>query len=543
MGLPVPDMSLFVIHYSKANPRDNLPTTQIPIVPQVQTQLQQRRMIQTQGQLPRKEFMLNDRANWPTITPPQAVARQGQSGTAMAQTGHRRSTSIGVTDATLEEEEDVSRGDALDFMTPRDMSRMRYEQHHDWMEEILESAYGTLQIIPTDLGLGRKGELESLTSGFFEAPISALQETPSNARVGRMETGKAEEFTSKANQRLSDMRDELQKLKERHARRMQRLQRTTMLNAAEKKLRTAPNSKEQVAATSPRTDGAADRVVGEDLDDIVNAVESKIGKKIQRVPIVACLSRGGLQERASYGASINGAARATTSPAKPVGTPDLQQANSSQQQPSAVPSQPAETSQNQPPTQTNNTATAQPHSTNQDQAQNHFDQQPARNDQAVQEQGNELSALDDMGDDVDMAGLDNEQQRSGEDHESNDWIMVEEQANDTTIADQQNQLDGQHALDMGPQDSNDTPGNFNMTSMATSQEGEQSTRQTPQQPGDGNELDTGDFEIGNDFDNVDVDTAGDALASYDDGDDELNLENMDSAFGEAFQGQEEHDVS
>ena len=142
-----------------------------------------------------------------------------------------------VGEPTIEEEEDVSRGDALDLVTPREISRMRYEQHHEWMEEIVESAYNINQIIPSDLGLGRKGELESLTRGFFEAPLSAAHPTTNGApaRVGKMHAGKAAEFTKLAAQKVADMQKELEELKAKHARRMEKLQQISVLAAAEKK--------------------------------------------------------------------------------------------------------------------------------------------------------------------------------------------------------------------------------------------------------------------------------------------------------------------
>ncbi|KAI5787161.1 hypothetical protein EDC01DRAFT_788899 [Geopyxis carbonaria] len=42
---------------------------------------------------------------------------------------------------TVEDEEDTSRGDAMDHYTQRDIASARYVQHHEWMEEIVGSAY------------------------------------------------------------------------------------------------------------------------------------------------------------------------------------------------------------------------------------------------------------------------------------------------------------------------------------------------------------------------------------------------------------------
>jgi len=215
-----------------------MPSQSIPLQPQVQAILQQRRLLQNYGQLARKEFMLHDRNNWPAINLPAALppmshaqafannlARQTQANmmggqqtgglTAPMTAANRatqmahvrgRSTHLLAGDVTIEEEEDVSRGDMLDFMTPRDISKMRYEQHHEWMEEIMNSPFATKQIIPTDLGLGRKGELEALTGGFFEAPIGNTPPT----QVGKLELNKAEEFTKMAAKKVSDMQADLE---------------------------------------------------------------------------------------------------------------------------------------------------------------------------------------------------------------------------------------------------------------------------------------------------------------------------------------------
>src|SRR2546423_5846570 len=211
-GIAPPDPSLWIVHYQKAERRDCTPSQSIQIQPQVQAILQQRRLLQSYGQLARKEFMLHDRSNWPVINLPTALApmshpqifannlaRQTQANMmggqqvgalngpmAAANRANQmahvrgRSANLLAGDVTIEEEEDVSRGDMLDFMTPRDISKLRYEQHHEWMEEIMNSPFATKQIIPTDLGLGRKGELESLTSGFFEAPTGIMHETSTN---------------------------------------------------------------------------------------------------------------------------------------------------------------------------------------------------------------------------------------------------------------------------------------------------------------------------------------------------------------------------
>lgn len=316
---PTCDPSLWIIHYSRAERENVIPSNQLPLQPNVQASLTQRRFVQSQGHLARKEFMLHDKANWPTINlpttqglqyPPHMIARQQAAAAAQIQMAsspmknvpdrnqHRRGPS-NVLEPTLEEEEDVSRGDMLDLMTPREISRMRYEQHHEWMEEIMSSPFAMKQIVPADLGLGRKGELEALTRGFFETSISVLQPTSANAshvRVGRMEVAKAEEFTTKAAKRVAEMEVELENLKKRHARRMAKFDKSSILTKGEKQLRIAgdvggrrSNFLDEEAQSGQR--------VWTSTDDIVQDVESTTGKKIVPVSIVGCVQRGGLEDK------------------------------------------------------------------------------------------------------------------------------------------------------------------------------------------------------------------------------------------------------
>jgi hypothetical protein len=262
--------------------------------------------------------MLHDKANWPTINipsaqglqyPPHMVARQQAAAVAQMQAGaspmknnmpdrmqHRRGPSLAM-EPTLEEEEDVSRGDILDFMTPRDISRMRYEQHHEWMEEILSSPFAMKQIVPTDLGLGRKGELEALTSDFFDAPTSVLRETSANTRVGRMEDGTAAAFATKAAKKVAEMEAELVQLKKRHARRMAKVDKASVLTLAEKRLRISDTASRSRVSTT-EGDSQPSQPTEVDVDESVREVEAAIGKKVVPVTAVVCLHNGGLEEKA-----------------------------------------------------------------------------------------------------------------------------------------------------------------------------------------------------------------------------------------------------
>ena len=270
--------------------------------------------------------MLHDKANWPTINLPSARGAQGSSfapsmgprNLNAAATGqpvrmapdrapHHRRTSVGL-EPKLEEEEDVSRGDLLDFMTPRDISKMRYEQHHEWMEEIMASPFAMKQIIPSDLGLGRKGELEALTGGFFDSPTSLHQEAAArrqDVRVGRMELGRAEEFTAQATRKVAEMEAELANLRKQYAKRTARLGSSSALTAAEKRLRSAPlrpgRSSKFITATNDDDGGPTS--TNRTVDEVVSEVEHSLGKKIVPVTSVQCMQKGGLEPEPS---SANG---------------------------------------------------------------------------------------------------------------------------------------------------------------------------------------------------------------------------------------------
>lgn len=349
-NLPNPDLSLWIVHYSRASQSDHLPAQRIPVTPQVQTTLAQRRFLQSQGQLVRKEFMLHDRNNWPAISFPPQMGAQGfqqpqpyygnaaagrqppgayypphQPGVNAAQPpakaprGHRASAST-VAAATADfslEDEDVSTGDLLDMLTPREISKMRYQQHHEWMEEIFASPYTIKQIIPVDLGIGRKGELEALTAGFFEAPVTAAhakdaKDDSSSLRASKMEPEKAEEFADRVAKKVSDMTAEIERLKKRHERRMQKISRQSIFRDAEKQLREAGANPSETGPEIWRLEGRIEtaneeEIINEDdfslrvprfrVDDIVKDLEKACGRTIVPDPNVTCTEKGGLLER------------------------------------------------------------------------------------------------------------------------------------------------------------------------------------------------------------------------------------------------------
>ncbi|KAI1609912.1 hypothetical protein EDD36DRAFT_498722 [Exophiala viscosa] len=546
LGLPAPDPSLWLTHYSKASARDHVPSASIPLLPHIQQLLQARRLIQSQGQLPRKEFMLHDRSNWPTIHLPPAMARAAAPGqVAPGAVTHRRGTSIAA-DTTLEEEEDVSRGDLLDFMTSKEISRIRYEQHHEWMEEVLESPYPTLSIIPSDLGLGRKGPLEELTKDFFDAPVSVTNgsgnEPPS--RVGKMPDGQAEEFAERATKKLADMQAELESMRKRHTRRMEKLQRSSTLTVAEKKLRTAPNVAERRDSSNAKIDSVPDTSSRDPVEEIVYSVETDTGKQIAKSTTVTVVSRGGLEERVKPTPVTQAPTVPTPAPQEKAANPPIGGIGSSIPQPQqpasvAAPEKKPEAndtarapSEQQTSTETNDTAQPTP-------SVNQPDPVAATNQEveaaADEGQPGDTPELDDVGMDVNMDDFGDDVQEQDGNQDGNEWVMIDQEGGQGEGAMDVPDLpaETQPQEDQIESEQNDDATTAPTTSVQQQQEQAQPTQDTA--------LDTPDFDMGGDFDNVDVDTAGDALASY--GDDDLNLDNVeDSAFGDAFHP-EEDDIS
>ena len=192
----------------------------------------------------------------------------------------------------------------MDFLTPRDISLRRYTQHHEWLEEILNSPYDTSQIIPGQLGLGRKGELESLTRDFFDAPIDATPkelfpkpkgespvEDSATPRVGRLESGKAEDFTKQATEKIAEINAEMEKLKRQHARQMAKLSKGHAFKEAEQNLRVSTLEMINGEATK------GDAVQQQRVDELARGLEALIGKSIKPVKNVECINKGGLEEK------------------------------------------------------------------------------------------------------------------------------------------------------------------------------------------------------------------------------------------------------
>ncbi len=549
---PPCDPSLWIIHYSRAERESVIPSSQLPLQSNIQAALSQRRFLQSQGHLARKEFMLHDKANWPTINmpssqglqyPPHMIARQQAAAAAQMQMGaapiknapernqHRRGPS-NILEPTLEEEEDVSRGDMLDFMTPREISRMRYEQHHEWMEEIMSSPFAMKQIVPTDLGLGRKGELEMLTSGFFDTPTSVFQETStnvSNVGVGRMEITKAEEFAAKAAKKVAEMEAELENLKKRHARRMAKLDKTLSLATAEKKLRTAvvEDGRPGIFGDSEADSGQG---AAENIDDVVRDVETASEKKIRPVLVVECVQKGGLEDRVQTPVAATSNRQPSPEKAvienKPIDS-NTEASNAAETRVSPEVEQPQHSSAHAP--QTSQSVTN---------GHEHEVQQAVVEERNMEEPP--VPSLDDMDVDIEMAGLDNDDQQDEAqtvENEGSEWVMVDDlnagirKEDMPTVAEAQRELSESATRSPGPP----VTSGFAHSPTAHGMQGLTPAEPSGGELGEGEDMNTADFDLGQgEFDAHLADTGHD-LVDFGDEHGDLNLEGMDdSAFGDAF---------
>ena len=361
-NLPPIDPSLWLILYHTTDPVNQIPTRNIQIGEQAGRLMAERNTLQGHGQLQlqHKEFMLRDRDNWPTLSLPgsnatsypqqamgypnnvmahlsrsqhpaympqaQVAMPQGNIGPSPAKrqrhasASHVRTSATAIPmsvmpqDGSYDEEETVSGIDYMDVLTPQQISRWRYVQHHEWLEEVLNSPYGSHQIVPGSLGLGRKGELESLTRDFFDAPeagtvkeVLSLPRTPqeedvekgqsmvpddgSNERVGRMEAGKAEDFSKRAAQRITDLQAQMEQLRRQHAKRIAKINKGKHWREAEHSVRTAT-----LELMNGDTDQAGVKQDAQ-IDQVVRTMETRFGKYIKPIKEVECIEKGGLEEK------------------------------------------------------------------------------------------------------------------------------------------------------------------------------------------------------------------------------------------------------
>ncbi|KAL2169838.1 hypothetical protein VTG60DRAFT_5579 [Thermothelomyces hinnuleus] len=334
-NVPQVDPNLWIVHYGPAEKSDRLPVSAIGIPPAMQPILSFRSHLFQMGQIVRKEFMLSDRVNWPQIPfpqrgqsmyappipqrhVPQTMAYPPHGAPAVGPTPKRRGghapaghqgqmmgAGFQSNEAAFDDEEDVSRGDMFDHVSPRELSMARYQQNHEWMEEILSSPYRIGQIEASDLGLGRKGELASLTEGIFEAQgADALASGPKKPYTGRLDPGLAAQFRERVKARNAAVTEEINRLKAQHAETVAKFKGNAAIKLAEQELRfaTEGTGSEIWRLEGRIEDGEESRSqwqgTTKSLDEIVARVEELVGKRAVAVSDVHRVQDGGYQQPA-----------------------------------------------------------------------------------------------------------------------------------------------------------------------------------------------------------------------------------------------------
>ncbi|KAG6271290.1 hypothetical protein E4U48_003542 [Claviceps purpurea] len=335
---PPIDMSLYIVHYGPSDQNDRIPVNMIPYDERVNAIMQQRQFLLRGGQIRRKEFMLSDRVNWPSLPeltrqqmgpqmtprgvpqqmayPPQPSAgppakrarHASQAQQAAAGTAANAPPGPPALDVAFDDDEDVSRGDMFDHLTPREISLSRYQQNHEWMEEILSSAYRIGQIQPSDLNLGLKGELASLTEGIFTAQgVDVFTQAPDKPYVGRLDAGLADEFRKRVEQHIESTQAEMKKMEEEHAELLASFKTSSALKVKEKEIRSIPDPPApEIFKTDDDMDtgddegnsGAGAEAAASSkaaFDDILKDVEAVIGRRVEVVPRVRRIQDGGYQ--------------------------------------------------------------------------------------------------------------------------------------------------------------------------------------------------------------------------------------------------------
>ncbi|KAK3330165.1 hypothetical protein B0H66DRAFT_527532 [Apodospora peruviana] len=332
-NLPQVDPNLWIVHYGPSEKQDRIQVNMVSITPQMQQSINFRQHLSQMGQIVRKEFMLSDRVNWPQIplpgrgqslyaapmpprNVPQNLAYPPHPGPPVGPTpkrnrGHaqgppHQSQVMGgpapmMDPNAFDDDEDISRGDLFDHLSPREVAISRYQQNHEWMEEILSSPYRIGQIEVADLGLGRRGELASLTAGIFEAQGGdAIVDGPKNPYTGHLDEGLKEEFRKRVNQRTDADRAEIEQMKIKHAKMLEKVSGNAAIKQAEQDLRSATLG---TGADFLRLEGRLED--GEEfggpkqnksVEDIVALVESMVGKHAAVVYDVHRVQDGGYLE-------------------------------------------------------------------------------------------------------------------------------------------------------------------------------------------------------------------------------------------------------
>lgn len=347
------DPSLWIVHYGSADQGQRIPITSIPNNPHIMNTLRERQQLERQGQLTRIPFMLHDRSLWPRINlgpaqmpaqggmypsqmnpmhrnqqqqfyqqqqmlgqPPSKRMRHAPPGAQGAMVDPRMQPGMPpqppIDTAMLDEEENVALGDLLDHMTPRDISLIRYTQHHEWMEEVFSSAYAASQIAPVDLGFGLSGELAEITQGLLSPPDETFSSDPSNSAAlvksgtyKKLEAGKSEELERRVNEYVQKGEEDLERMRAEHAKTLEQLRKGKTYLKAERQLREARNASHD----------DEDDPDFEPLDGVIQGVENSLNVTIAPRQDVFCVSKGGLIEEVPKPPQVNGDSSNDTSAA------------------------------------------------------------------------------------------------------------------------------------------------------------------------------------------------------------------------------------
>jgi hypothetical protein len=351
------DPLLWLVHYGPNEVQSRVSIDRIQVPPQVRQLMAERQYIEQQGGLQRKEFMLKDRPNWPQLSlgqraavpqmpaqhpaavapaygmntmqgrpnqqyyPPAAVqqppAKRQRVNTSQAHITNAI-TAGQVSDLIIEEEEGAALGDYLDNLTPAEISKMRYKQHHEWMEEIYSSVFSISQIVPEDLGLGLTGKLKELTDGIFDTPSfdamkapfeqekyvqkykngeDALQRQrpqkerlldtpPGSTQYQKLAPAKLEEFETRITKFMDTGREEIEAMKKAHAATVAGFKKSKSYMVAEGKLRDSD-------------DKTAEAIIAD--------LESSLNIKVIEQKDLICVEEGGL-EKEEKSRVVNGSA-------------------------------------------------------------------------------------------------------------------------------------------------------------------------------------------------------------------------------------------
>ncbi|KAK6423081.1 hypothetical protein LTR81_004338 [Elasticomyces elasticus] len=334
-----PDPALWIVHYHQAD--RILPASQAPFPPQMQQIMQERKWLESQGKLEKRDFMLHDRQSWPQITVPASNGRgqggmqqqgmYGQPGPSHIQQGRGGQPAYypqqvasgqppaakrqrpnppvaggshdGVLDINIEEEENTTQGDFFDHLTTRDISMARYTQHHRWMEEVFSSPYASNQLVPADLGLGLMGELKGLTEGILEPPqVAEVAARPTKATEAQPFTNlpqdQVAEFNRRVAKHLEEGKAEIERMKAEHEAKMSAWKKSGGVMKAEKRLRLATwEGHETAVPTVFWVEGqAADGgEVKDTVQSLVQEVEGLLGMKIAPRKEAVVVEKGGLE--------------------------------------------------------------------------------------------------------------------------------------------------------------------------------------------------------------------------------------------------------